>query len=187
MMVWSSANYLKFRIFISWIIRATWVCVKKCLSQINTYRHFLIPYTLPNPMKKVYFYLLFSLIAIYASANHITGGEMYYTLTNQNGNMYTYYVVLNLYRDCFSNGAPLDGDVSISIFDNAGFSTVWNNDNIPRSKIVHLNLSSPSPCIQNPPVVCYDVGYYEFDVTLPGIASGYTITFQRCCRIAGIN
>ncbi|MFL5788863.1 MAG: PKD domain-containing protein [Flavisolibacter sp.] len=138
-------------------------------------------------MKKVYFYLLFSLIAIYASANHITGGEMYYTLTGQNGNMYTYHVVLNLYRDCFSNGAPLDGDVSISIFDNAGFSTVWNNDNIPRTKIVHLNLSSPSPCIQNPPVVCYDVGYYEFDVTLPGIASGYTITFQRCCRIAGIN
>jgi gliding motility-associated-like protein len=50
-----------------------------------------------------------------------------------------------------------------------------------------LNLGSPNPCISNPPQVCYQVGYYEFDVTLPASASGYTIAYQRCCRIAGIN
>jgi gliding motility-associated-like protein len=138
-------------------------------------------------MKKLKLSLLLLIPALSAFANHITGGEMYYTLTNVNGNDYTYHVVLNLYRDCFSNGAPLDPSVSISIFNNSNFATAWTNNDIQRTKIVHLNLTTPSPCIQNPPAVCYDVGYYEFDVTLPGIPAGYTITFQRCCRIAGIN
>jgi FOG: PKD repeat len=138
-------------------------------------------------MKALKLSLLLLLSAITASANHITGGEMYYTFLGKNGTDYSYHVVLNLYRDCFSNGAPLDDAVAISVFDNGNFATVWANNNIPRSKIVHLNLSSPSPCIQNPPAVCYDVGYYEFDVTVPASLAGYTITFQRCCRIAGIN
>src|SRR6185503_16984049 len=52
---------------------------------------------------------------------------------------------------------------------------------------VTLVLGSPDPCITNPPIVCYEVGYYEFDATLPGSPLGYTIAYQRCCRIAGIN
>ena len=112
---------------------------------------------------------------------------MYYTFLGKNGNDYNYHVVLNLYRDCFSNGAPLDDAVAISVFDNGNFATVWLIIIFHDLKIVHLNLTSPSPCIQNPPAVCYDVGYYEFDVTLPASLSGYTVTFQRCCRIAGIN
>ncbi len=63
---------------------------------------------------------------------------------------------------------------------------IWNQQ-VPRSQIIVLQLTSPSPCITNPPVVCYQVGYYEFDVTLPGIPQGYIIAYQRCCRIAGIN
>ncbi|HEU0063778.1 MAG TPA: hypothetical protein VFQ58_02060, partial [Flavisolibacter sp.] len=69
-------------------------------------------------MKKLKLSLLLLIPALSAFANHITGGEMYYTLTSVSGNNYTYHVVLNLYRDCFSNGAPLDPSVSISIFDN---------------------------------------------------------------------
>lgn len=111
---------------------------------------------------------------------------MYYTLTGQSGNSYSYHVVLKLYRDCFSSGAQLDDRAPISIFSNANFASVWSG-NINRTNIVTLQLGSPSPCISNPPPVCYQVGYYEFDVTLPGTPSGYTITYQRCCRITGIN
>jgi gliding motility-associated-like protein len=35
--------------------------------------------------------------------------------------------------------------------------------------------------------VCYQVGYYEFDISLPGTSAGYIIAYQRCCRIDGIN
>lgn len=111
---------------------------------------------------------------------------MFYTITAQNGNSYTYHVVLKLYRDCNSTGAQLDANAPISIFDRVTGVSVWANS-VPRNQIVTLNLGSPSPCITNPPAVCYQVGYYEFDVTLTGSPNGYVIAYQRCCRIAGIN
>jgi gliding motility-associated-like protein len=139
-------------------------------------------------MKQLYLLLLLSFCGTLAYANHITGGEMYYTLTGQSGNNYTYHVVLKLYRDCNAppGSAQLDDAAPISIFSNSTFASVWAST-VVRSKIVHLNLDSPNPCINNPPPVCYDVGYYEFDVTLPATVQGYTIAYQRCCRIAGIN
>ncbi|HVZ56367.1 MAG TPA: PKD domain-containing protein [Chitinophagaceae bacterium] len=119
-------------------------------------------------------------------ANHITGGEMYYTFMGMNGAAYQYQVTLHLYRDCFSTGAPLDDQAAIAIFNNGTRTMVWSGL-IARSTIVVEDLTDPSPCITNPPRVCYQVGVYQFVVTLPGTPSGYTITYQRCCRIAGIN
>ena len=56
-----------------------------------------------------------------------------------------------------------------------------------RTKIERLQLGTPGPCITNAPVVCYEVGYYEFTVTLPASLNGYTVAYQRCCRINGIS
>jgi gliding motility-associated-like protein len=139
-------------------------------------------------MKKLSLSLIVFLLTITAFANHITGGEMYYTLTGQSGNSYTYHVVLKLYRDCNAppGSAALDDAAPISIFNNSTFASVWAST-VTRNRIEHRSLDSPNPCINNPPPVCYDVGYYEFDVTLPGVAQGYTIAYQRCCRIVGIN
>lgn len=142
----------------------------------------------PNPMKKLSLAVLFFLFTLAAFANHITGGEMYYTLRSQSGNSYTYHVVLKLYRDCNAppGSAQLDDAAPISIFNNATFASVWARS-ITRNRIEIRDLSNPNPCINKPPQVCYEVGYYEFDVTLPGTLQGYTIAYQRCCRIAGIN
>jgi gliding motility-associated-like protein len=126
------------------------------------------------------------LLSLNANANHITGGEMYYTLVSQSGNNYTYRVVLKLYRDCFSSGAQLDPSAAIAIFDKGTGTMVWNSL-VPQQQVIRLEIGTPNPCITNPPAVCYQVGYYEFDVTLQGTVSGYTIAYQRCCRIAGIN
>ncbi len=140
-------------------------------------------------MKRLLFFISASfLLSIVSFANHITGGEMYYTLASQNGNSYTYNVTLKLYRDCNAppGSAGLDLTAGIAVFNKLNGSIVWNAV-VQRTRIVILNLGSPSPCISNPPPVCYEVGYYEFSVTLDGIPSGYTISYQRCCRIAGIN
>jgi gliding motility-associated-like protein len=140
-------------------------------------------------MKKLFLLIIIICLgAIAANANHITGGEMYYTLVSQSGNNYTYHVVLKLYRDCNAppGSAQLDPSASIAIFNNSNNSLVWQKS-IDKNPTVTLDLRSPSPCIQNHPDVCYQVGYYEFDVTLPGVANGYTVAYQRCCRIAGIN
>ncbi|KAK6021012.1 PKD domain protein, partial [Ostertagia ostertagi] len=63
---------------------------------------------------------------------------------------------------------------------------VWTNT-VPMTSQARLTLGSPGPCVNNAPIVDYDVGYYEFDVALPPTPGGYTIAYQRCCRIAGIN
>jgi len=137
-------------------------------------------------MKRLLFSICFLLAGLVSVANHITGGEMYYTLQSRSGNSYTYLITLKLYRDCNSTGAPLDPSAAISIFDNSNNSSAFAGI-IPQKEIRVLNLGSPSPCIQNPPVVCYEVGFYEFTVTLEGNAAGYTVAYQRCCRITGIN
>jgi len=138
-------------------------------------------------MKRFLLAILFISFGITMQANHITGGEMYYTFISQSGNNYTYSVTLKLFRDCNSTGAQLDPVASISIFNKSTGGTVWSNSSVSRTQIITLNLGSPDPCINNPPTVCYQVGYYSFTVTLPGSPNGYVISYQRCCRIAGIN
>jgi gliding motility-associated-like protein len=140
-------------------------------------------------MKKFVLILIsLQLISSVSRANHITGGQIYYTFQGMVNGSYRYHVTLNLFRDCNAppNSAQLDPTAAISIFDRATNVTVFDDD-IDMAQMIVLNLGSPSPCITNPPPVCYQVGYYEFDVVLPGNASGYIITYQRCCRIAGIN
>lgn len=133
------------------------------------------------PIILVLFFLSKTLLA-----EHITGGEMFYTFTGTAGGQYQYHVTLKLYRDYYSNGAPLDGSAGIGIFDKTNNTLVWNKL-VPQSGVEDLMLVSPGPCISNPPVVRYLVGYYEFDVSLPASTRGYIISYQRCCRINGIS
>lgn len=138
-------------------------------------------------MRRLLLFIATSVLSIPVLANHITGGEIYYTYTGQDasGN-HQYHITLKLYRDHFSSGAPLDAAAAIAVFNTASGAMVWSG-NVTMTSQVRLILGSPGPCVNNAPVVDYDVGYYEFDITLPGIGPGYTVTYQRCCRIAGIN
>ena len=121
-------------------------------------------------------------------AEHITGGEMYYTFLGINATTgrYEYHITLKLYRDCNSPGAPLDDAAPIAIF-NKATNTMFSNQIIDRTRVETLLLGTPGPCIDNPPTVCYQVGYYEFDVSLPATTAGYIVSYQRCCRINGIS
>jgi len=137
-------------------------------------------------MKKLFLFLVIFSTAIAAFANHITGGTIYYTLAGQSASGYQYNVTLLLYRDHNSTGAPLDPQAAIAIFDRQSGTMIWSGS-IPMSISEDMHLTDINPCIANPPVIWYDVGHYNFTVTLPESVAGYTITYQRCCRIAGIN
>ena len=139
-------------------------------------------------MKKLLTFLFFSCCGFVALANHITGGEIIYTFQGMSGSDYKYHITLKLYRDYYAppGSAQLDPQAAIAIFNNANNQLVLSKD-VDSSKVVDLQLTHPNPCINNPPPVRYQVGYYEFDVTLPATPQGYTIAYQRCCRIAGIN
>jgi gliding motility-associated-like protein len=120
-------------------------------------------------------------------AEHITGGEMYYTFLGINSNgQYRYHITLKLYRDCFSAGAQLDGAAAIAVFNKSNNAMVFSGAIPLRTPIQTLQLGSPGKCISNPPQVCYQVGYYEFDTAFSPSPNGYTVAYQRCCRINGI-
>jgi gliding motility-associated-like protein len=124
--------------------------------------------------------------ALSSNANHISGGEMFYRLVSQSGNNYTYAVTLKLFRDPGPGGPPLELSQAIGIYDKGTNALVWNSI-VSRTSQNTITLSSPNPCIISPPTVTFDIALYEFTVTLPGTQFGYTIAFQRCCRLGGIN
>lgn len=138
-------------------------------------------------MKKISLLILIITCTLASFANHITGGMMYYKYIGKSSTgKQVYHFTLNLYRDHYSTGAKLDPTVSIGIFDNSNNKLISTFD-VNILKIEPLILDNPDPCITNPPAIYYEVGYYEFTDSLNESPMGYTVSFQRCCRIAGIN
>ncbi|CAN5629061.1 hypothetical protein BH10BAC2_BH10BAC2_13740 [soil metagenome] len=120
-------------------------------------------------------------ICFCAKADHITGGEIYYTLKSVAGNQYTYSVTVKMYMDCASI-REFNNPAIVSIFDRAGYTRI-KDINVALSATELLQKTDNDPCITNPQQVCYRVGYYNFDITLPASASGYTIAVQVFFRV----
>ncbi len=136
-------------------------------------------------MKKLvtfFIVLLFSHFA--ARADHITGGEMSYTFINSANGTNQYRGTLKLYMRC-NSGRIFNNPTIISIFHKSDNSRVMDLDvALARKEIISLN--DPDPCISNPPTVCYEVGYYDFTLSLPPSSDGYIIAGQVNFRISGI-
>src|SRR5205085_11881112 len=98
-----------------------------------------------------------------------------------------YKITLRLFRDqqC-TDCADMPPSVIIGIF---------NNDNNQRYGGLHtvsvgtseaLPINPLPPCLINEPLLIYRVAYYTFTVELDNNSSGYTATYQTCCRVDGI-
>ena len=135
-------------------------------------------------MKKSIIGCLLLLMQFTARADHITGGEMNYTFTGISNGMYNYQVTAKLFMDCYSN-RRLPDPAYFGIF-NKGTGSHIKDISIGMAHQDKLTLSNPSPCITDPPSVCYDIGFYEFNVSLPPSAEGYIIVIQVVYRVQGI-
>ena len=133
---------------------------------------------------------IFSLLLLAggSEARHIAGGEMSYAYlgSTSGGTVGRYAITLRLYRDCESTGAQLDPEAAITIYQN-GSAAILFNLKVPLLRVDKPTLTNPGPCIDNPPVVCYEIGVYTATVDLPFSSSGYNISYQRCCRIENIS
>src|SRR5687767_14920504 len=109
-------------------------------------------------MKKLFNLLLLLACFITARADHITGGEMYYSLTGSGGGLNHYHVTLKLLKSCFSNRQFNDPSI-ISVFNKTTLNRV-NDISVPISRTENLQLTNANPCITNPPAVCYDIAYF---------------------------
>jgi gliding motility-associated-like protein len=136
-------------------------------------------------MRKTSLVLFFLITCFYASADHITGGETYYTLLSASNGQYRYHITIKLFMDCFSNRQFSNPGIIGIFYKSSGIR--YSDVSVPLNNQETLNLTDAGPCITNPPAVCYRVGYYEFEVTLPGSAEGYILATQVNYRVNGIS
>ncbi len=139
-------------------------------------------------MRKIILIILtvFSINTVFAK--HVTGGEVIYDYRNSSsGISKNYTVTLRLFRDNFCTGCSvMPANVSLGIYNNDDNMRFGNYQIISLSSTDPLSIIAAPPCLTNPPIFDYSVGYYNFDIELPNNARGYTIVYQTCCRVDGI-
>src|SRR6185436_13553137 len=123
------------------------------------------------------------LLSLSSYANHIVGGEMWYTFVSQSGGNYTYAVTIKLFRD-LSSGTGLDNPINVAVYAKGTNAIAWSGP-VFQTSLLTLT-ATPGPCIVNPPLVSYQVGLYTFNLTVPASSFGYTISWARCCRVINI-
>lgn len=142
-------------------------------------------------MKRFLFVILFSFLASVSFANHTKGGWMYYEYLGAGSaaNTLKYRVTLKLYTICNLNSGQFNQTINFTFFDGAT-NQIFNSVAVTYStdpNIQNCNLQQCHPCINQIPTICYKIITYETIVDLPKTPSGYTVAYQRCCRIIGIN
>jgi gliding motility-associated-like protein len=129
-------------------------------------------------MRSLLVYLLLC-SSLQAMATHIIGGNMYYD--HLGGNQYR--VTLVLYRDCGPdnvNNTGFDNAAQLGVFNAAG--QLVSSTNVQFSGEIPVPVVLNDPCLSAPPTVCVRTALYQHVFTLPPIAGGYTVSYQRCCR-----
>jgi gliding motility-associated-like protein len=125
------------------------------------------------------------LLAFSASfADHITGGQMSYIFIGSGNGTVTYSMEMKLYMRC-NSGRQFNNPTIISVFSRSSNQRVMDIE-VPLAEQETISLTDPDPCISNPPVVCYEVGYYRFNVSVPQSSDGYIVAGQVNFRISGI-
>lgn len=109
------------------------------------------------------------------SATHIIGGDF----TVQHVADSTFEVTLTLYRDCGTDGAPLDPLLTVYVFEEG-------TDELMNDLIFDMELDSQEfpplgdACFT--PDICLEVGTYVDQIVLPANPNGYYLVWERCCR-----
>lgn len=117
-------------------------------------------------------------------ADHITGGEMSYRYVGSSGGNHTYQVTLKLLMRC-NSGRQFPNPIRISVFDK-GTNSRLQDLSVTMGGQTNISLDNTDPCISNPPMVCYEVATYFFDVVVPQNAAGYFVTAQVNFRVNGL-
>jgi PKD repeat protein len=120
--------------------------------------------------------ILFVLAPLSALGTHIVGSEIYYTCLGNN----QYQITLKVYRDCLIGEAPFDSPAYISIYNNSG--GLVSNLAAYHNGATQLPVVITNPCLQAPPNICVEEAIYTVSTTLPSVAGGYHVAYQRCCR-----
>ncbi len=124
---------------------------------------------------------LLTMFSLSAGATHIVGGEISYEDLG-GGN---YRVRLVVYRDCGptnQNGTGFDDAASVGVFNSAGQLVDILNIPLSFQNVDEIPVSLENPCGTPPASVCVEQAVYEQVVDIGESATGFTLSYQRCCR-----
>ena len=144
-------------------------------------------------MKKLLFFIFLITTVDTAFAAHISGGEMSYIYLGPGTLPGTlkYQINLTMYKDCNAppTSANLDPTVTFTVFQNSDGTQFLNIQNIAGMDTFRIQKVPTDPCIDDniERNVCFIIRKYTTIIdNLPLTAAGYTVAYQRCCRIAGM-
>jgi len=141
--------------------------------------------TVQNCLYKVrHFWMLLLLLCSWElRAGHNIGGEIIYTYLGNN----QYEISLIVFKNCEAGTTGFDDPAALGIFETIG-GDYYDSYELPlvNSQVEELSSDLVNPCNIVPPSLCIEKGTYTITLTLPPLAGGYTIAYQRCCRANGI-
>ena len=139
-------------------------------------------------MKKLLFTIFLSISIFTAFSAHIKGGFFSYEYLGPGTNnpaFLKYRITLTMYMSCNPSSQQVTNPITFTIFKN---NVQVFNPQVFMSDSFSLAKNTDDPCITDNQAQCYyTVVRYELNnYELPESPDGYTISYQRCCRIAGM-
>jgi gliding motility-associated-like protein len=137
------------------------------------------------------FVVFYCLATLNASATHVRGGEIFYTYLGRSivdPNNDSFRITVRLFRKCPDASGVITPDlptlISVS-FNNQSDGLQVQSEFIDQTSLTQI-YKREFNCINNPPIICFDVGLYIKNITLTRTLQGYTARTVGCCRINGI-
>lgn len=140
-------------------------------------------------MKKFLFFILIFFSAFIAKADHLKGGFFTYEYLGPGSgpNTLKYHITLTVYMVCNPKPEQIGGAINFSFY-NADTRQFYKDVAVPITQQYELKRSHNDPCIIGDQSVCYYIVVYDLPgIDLPVNQNGYTVAYQRCCRIININ
>jgi len=143
-------------------------------------------------MKKFVITIILSVFLVNAFAAHIKGGFITYRYLGPgiiNSSNLRYRITLTIYMTCDNLGpGQLSNPINLTVFRGDG-TTQFDNPSVNITNQYRLGKGADEPCITGDQSGCYyTIVEYELNsYELPVSADGYTISYQRCCRIPGMD
>lgn len=140
--------------------------------------------------KLPWLFLIFYLLACsQVYAGHLIGGNATYAClgNSADGTMGTYRITFTMYKVCDGEGAALDPQALIGLFQEEGDGSFTYVETFPIPiSFGTIEQETQNLCLDEPQTICYEVGTYEFEVELPVISGDYVFSYTRCCRNASV-
>ncbi|MEO6733793.1 MAG: PKD domain-containing protein [Ferruginibacter sp.] len=142
-------------------------------------------------MRKFLFTLFLSIAFLNAFSAHIKGGFFTYEYLGPGINNPTYLrykISLTMYMSCNPSPGQLSNPINFTIFQ-GNSSVLVDSPTVSITRQYNLVKTTDEPCISGNQASCYYtiVEYVLDNYELPASVLGYTISYQRCCRIAGMD